>query len=212
MMKKVAHGLLVSATILVLPAAFRWEIITYPQIWLLIAIGVLATVFQPAYQATEGSRTKQDRGTAIQIVWTIYITQLAAVMEATLIRYPESFAWDTAAVIAAVIMLAGLGLRSWSVYTLGKFFTWNIEVQSGQGVIRSGPYRFVRHPSYTGAFMTYAGTAVLLHCWWSLALALVVMPIAFFRRIWLEEQLLRSEISDYDDYARGVKAVVPWVV
>ena len=212
MIKKTVHGLLVGAFLLALPVFLKPAILDEVHIWILVVIGVLATINQPAYKAREGSRTPEDRGTAMQIVWTIYIVQLAAVLEASLLRYPESFTFDLVSITALLVMLAGLVLRTMSVRTLGKYFTWNVEVQENQKVIKSGPYQFVRHPSYTGAWMTYWASTIFLHSWIAAAAATLLLPLAFFRRIHHEEALMKDTFSDYAEYSKNTKALIPWLI
>ena len=209
---KVIQAILLAVLALLIPAFIEPAIIIEEKTWLIIVVSVLATVFQPAYSPTEQSRTQADRGTAVQIVWSIYATQFLCLIEAVTVRYPDSFTWGWTSVVAFLLMVLGLGLRSWAVKTLGRFFTWNVRVQDGQSVIRSGPYRFVRHPSYTGAFLTYFGTTLFLHAWWSAQLAIILLPLAFLRRIRHEEALLLEELHDYGAYRKEVKALIPWVI
>src|SRR5262249_45984763 len=100
-------------------------------------------------------------------------------------------------------------VRTWAVATLGRWFTWNVDVQPGQRVVERGPYRFVRHPGYTGALLTYAAVAVLFHSWVAAALALVALPLAFARRIAYEQALLRRCVPGYAEYAGRIPALVP---
>jgi protein-S-isoprenylcysteine O-methyltransferase len=62
--------------------------------------------------------------------------------------WPGGLVWP---VVAGVVLIAvGIGLRAWSIATLGRFFQYQIKVQPGHQVVTGGPYRYVRHPSYTG--------------------------------------------------------------
>ena len=83
------------------------------------------------------------------------------------------------------------------------------KVQEDQDVIRDGPYRFVRHPSYTGAYLTYCGTALFLHAWYSAAAAALLLPLAFHRRIHHEEKHLSQHLDGYGAYQREVPALLP---
>src|ERR1035437_7867507 len=60
--------------------------------------------------------------------------------------WPGDLLWPVVAGI--VLMAAGIGLRIWSIATLGRFFQYWIQVQPGHRVVTGGPYRYVRHPSY----------------------------------------------------------------
>ena len=59
--------------------------------------------------------------------------------------------------LGIALMLAGIAIRQWSIAVLGRFFSGVIGVQEGQKVVESGPYRLVRHPSYSGALLIMVG-------------------------------------------------------
>jgi protein-S-isoprenylcysteine O-methyltransferase Ste14 len=59
-----------------------------------------------------------------------------------------------------VLMWAGIALRQWAVTVLGRFFTVDVRVQPDQTVVEAGPYRYVRHPSYSGMIITFLGLAL----------------------------------------------------
>ncbi|KAG0357886.1 hypothetical protein BG005_003001 [Podila minutissima] len=63
---------------------------------------------------------------------------------------------------ATVLSLSGFALRKWSFVTLDRFFTYQLTIRSGHKLVQSGPYTYLRHPSYTGALMTGFGSFMLL--------------------------------------------------
>jgi len=71
-----------------------------------------------------------------------------------------------------VLMVLGTALRWWSILTLGRYFTLDVAVRSAQPVVQSGPYRFVRHPLYTGNILLVVGFALAASRWWNLPLSL----------------------------------------
>jgi protein-S-isoprenylcysteine O-methyltransferase Ste14 len=78
-------------------------------------------------------------------------------------------------------------------------------------IIRRGPYRFVRHPMYSAALL-FIWAAVLSHLsLWTLTLGVVVTVVVSFRLI-AEERLLRTRYSEYGEYARSTKALIPFIV
>ncbi len=197
--------------VLLVMLRFAWPpSLWFPQIWLLVTISTLVNVLQPSYRVLEGSRTPQDVGTAAQIVWTVYLSQIAALAE-LVVRRRETLPMDVASWLALAGMVGGLVLRSWAVFSLGPFFSWNVEVRPGQTIVRSGPYRFVRHPSYTGAYMTFVASCFLLHSWVAGILASFALALAFLRRTRHEEQLLRVTFPEYDEYSSRTAAFVPGV-
>lgn len=212
MLKKLAQALLITFLILILPVFGNVQILYAPHLWILLIIGVLASILQPGYNPFNKSINPEDKGTVLLIIWSVYLTQLAAVIEAAYLRFPNSVKWDMISTVALIIMLSGLALRTWAVYTLGNFFTMQLAAHKEQALIRSGPYKYVRHPSYTGAFLIYAGTAVFLHSWFSLIAALIILPAAWLSRIYYEEKLLFDKFGEeYINYCRSVKKLIPWI-
>jgi len=212
MIRKLLTALFAGSTIGLLPAAANPGALRYPQLWILVAVAVAVSLFQPAYKPLDGSAPPHDRGTAAQIVWSVYLTQLVGVIEAVYFRYPASFRWDLVTTVALVVMLAGLSLRIWAVVTLGRFFTWFITVYEDHQVIRVGPFRFVRHPAYCGALILFVATLVFLHAWVGAALSFVFQLWAYVRRIKYEEAAMIEKLGgSYVAYTREVKALAPLV-
>ncbi|HEV7844377.1 MAG TPA: isoprenylcysteine carboxylmethyltransferase family protein [Pyrinomonadaceae bacterium] len=211
MIRKLATALLAASVFyLLVPAIANPAALRHPQLWILVAVAFAISIYQPAYKPVDGSAPPHDRGTAAQIVWSVYLTQFVGIIEAVVFRYPDSFRWDTITTIALVLMLAGLGLRVWAVLTLGRFFTWFITVYDDHQVIRTGPFRFVRHPAYCGALILFVATMLFLHAWVGAALSLVFQLFAYVRRILYEEAMMIDKMGEsYRVYTREVNALVP---
>jgi protein-S-isoprenylcysteine O-methyltransferase len=182
-----------------------------PQIWMVAGVSVLANALQPAYRPFEGSRTPEDRGTAAQILWTVYLTQGAALVELVW-RRRVGLPLDPTAWAACGAMIAGLALRTWAVVSLGPWFTWNVAVQAGQTLVTHGPYRVIRHPSYTGALITFVASCILLRSWIAALLAAVGLTLAFVRRIGYEETLLVRTLPGYAAYTSGTGGLLPRII
>lgn len=63
-------------------------------------------------------------------------------------------------VAGACVLAAGVFLRSWAILTLGRLFTFVVVIQADHRVVASGPYRLLRHPSYTGGLVAFLGVAI----------------------------------------------------
>jgi protein-S-isoprenylcysteine O-methyltransferase Ste14 len=111
-----------------------------------------------------------------------------------------------------VVLAAGIVLRAWAILTLGRFFTPTVQIQQGQRVVESGPYRYVRHPSYTGMLVALIGLGIALDDWLSL-LILAVLPLTgILVRIRYEESVLTEALGDdYREYAARTPRLVPGV-
>jgi protein-S-isoprenylcysteine O-methyltransferase Ste14 len=110
------------------------------------------------------------------------------------------------------VMALGMGLRMWSVAVLGKYFRTTIELEDDQQVIRTGPYRLIRHPSYAGLILTCIGYGAALQNAVSFAIAAAFPAIALIHRIKMEETALASGMgAAYAAYQAGTKKLIPGV-
>ncbi len=106
--------------------------------------------------------------------------------------------------LGAIAFAAGLGLFGWAMVTNAYFSTAaRIQRDRGQTVCRSGPYRFVRHPGYTGSILQSLGSPLVLGSAWALVPA-VIAAAAVAARTWFEDRMLRAELPGYDAYAGEV--------
>lgn len=111
-----------------------------------------------------------------------------------------------------VVLLAGLALRGWSFKALGQYFTHTVMVSSDQPVIARGPYRVLRHPSYTGIILAAIGIGLATANWADLAGLLLLTLTALLWRIRIEEAALLTTLGDrYRAYAAQHKRLVPLV-
>lgn len=107
---------------------------------------------------------------------------------------------------------AGLIFRWWAIITLGRFFTVDVTIEKHHELVERGPFRWVRHPSYTGALVAFVGWALTLQNWAAILVVLVPIFIAFVRRMNVEEHALTEALGDrYRDYIRRTKRLVPGV-
>ncbi len=127
-----------------------------------------------------------------------------------LLAWPGGLVWPVVAGI--VLIAAGIGLRAWSIAALGRFFQYQIRVQPGHRVVTDGPYRYVRHPSYSGIALVLAGIALACDDVWSLVAVAVLGGAGLAVRIRAEErQLARALGADYEHFAAARKRLVPGV-
>ena len=114
--------------------------------------------------------------------------------------------------MGASICVFGLLVTLWARWTLGGNWSSTVTFKQGHELIRTGPYRWVRHPIYTGLLVMALGAALdfgQLHCW----LAVPLMAAAFWIKLRQEEKLLlRHFPQEYPIYKRQVKALVPFVI
>ncbi len=115
-------------------------------------------------------------------------------------------------VLALPLMWLGIGFRLWAIHTLGPVFRGVVRVQADHEVIRRGPYRLLRHPSYAGALVAVVGLGLTFQNWAALVLYVACGTVGVLYRIRVEERVLLAELGDaYRDYAATTARLVPHV-
>ena len=113
-------------------------------------------------------------------------------------------------VTGLALIAAGIALRAWSILTLGRFFQYWIKIQPGHRVVTGGPYRYVRHPSYTGIALVLLGLALACDDVWALVAVAVLGGAGLAVRIRAEERQLTEALGEeYRQFAASRKRLVP---
>ncbi len=108
--------------------------------------------------------------------------------------------------------MLGLVVRWYAIIYLGRFFTTNVAIARDHRLIDSGPYRFIRHPSYTGDLLITLGFALIFTNWASLLIIFAPCCAAMLWRIHVEETVLLSALGDnYQNYMQRTKRLVPLI-
>jgi protein-S-isoprenylcysteine O-methyltransferase Ste14 len=115
-------------------------------------------------------------------------------------------------VLGGCIFASGLALRAWAARELGRFFKFTVVVQAGHRVIDTGPYRVIRHPSYSGLLMAELGLGIMLGTWLSIPACVLPPLLGFCIRLVSEERFLVRELGEpYRAYMRRTRRLVPGV-
>lgn len=139
---------------------------------------------------------RADRGSIIAVVAAVAAGVLVAAWCAATGVGAVRSGHATLFSVGIAVMWLGIGLRQWAVATLGPFFTVVVAVSDRQTVIDRGPYRWVRHPSYTGLLLSLAGIGIVWQNWLSI-LSLVVLPtLGLTIRIRVEERVLATALGE----------------
>jgi protein-S-isoprenylcysteine O-methyltransferase Ste14 len=97
-------------------------------------------------------------------------------------------------------------------FTLGRFFTVDVTIEKDHELVERGPFRVVRHPSYTGVLLAFVGLALTLDNWSALLVILLPISAAFIHRMNMEENALSGALGrEYTDYMQRTKRLVPFV-
>jgi len=207
----------VFGVLLFLPA---WTF-NYWQAWVFIIVFSFSTTLPSIYLRLKNPAALERRmhagptaetRTVQRIIISLGFLSLLGVM--VLSALDHRFGWSpvpaAVSVIGDALVVIGLGI-TWLVVLQNSYAAANITVESGQKVISTGLYGFVRHPMYVGVLIMLVGIPLALGSWWELAI-LILGVIALVFRILDEEKMLRQELDGYGEYTQKVHyRLVPYV-
>jgi protein-S-isoprenylcysteine O-methyltransferase Ste14 len=181
-----------------------------------LELGLVYLISELLLTVTRRSRsrtgTKQDRST-LHVLWLVIMASVAAGVyvaghwPAAALPHGRMFA-----VLGTVLFVTGLVLRWWAIITLGRFFTVDVTIEKDHELVERGPFRQVRHPSYTGVLLAFVGFALSLRNWAALLVILLPIGAAFVHRMNVEEEALARALGRrYIDYMTRTKRLVPFV-
>lgn len=111
-----------------------------------------------------------------------------------------------------IFTIIGVILRIYSVLTLGKAFTVSVQVNSNQKIIQSGPYKYIRHPAYSGSILSLIGISLAFRSSLGVVGTLIIIASIYGYRIKIEESMLASNFkTSYPEYKKHTKRIIPFV-
>jgi len=117
------------------------------------------------------------------------------------------FGWSTMPaplqMAGLALLVASLAIASWVLAT-NAYASRVVRLQEGQRVVTTGPYRFVRHPMYSGTLLAWVAAALSLGSWWMFVPAALGIAL-FIWRTRLEDATLQEKLPGYRDYARQTR-------
>jgi len=154
----------------------------------------------------------RDRGSLL-LLWPVICGSNVLAMWYGDTHTPTMFGgahWIRVASLAVLVL--GLVIRWIAIFTLGKSFSANVAIHATQTVHKSGLFRFVRHPSYTGLVLILFAAGLYTRSWLGLAVMAIVPTAALLYRIHVEEIALREAFgSEYEDYSSVTRRLIPGV-
>lgn len=107
--------------------------------------------------------------------------------------------------VSLAVILAGYVLASYALI-VNRFFSGMVRIQTDRGhqVVSSGPYRWIRHPGYAGALVSFWATPFFLDSFWAF-IPVVLITIALMIRTYLEDKTLQNKLTGYLDYVGRVR-------
>jgi protein-S-isoprenylcysteine O-methyltransferase Ste14 len=174
-----------------------------------VLLWIASEVLQGLRRRTNATNTDRYSLMVVRVCVTagVFLAVLAQRVSATQLPYTPLIL-----ALSLVLLWCGVALRWWCFRTLGRYFTFTVMTSSDQQVITTGPYKFLRHPSYAAMLVALTGIGLTLGNWLSLVALLAFALLGFVNRIRVEEAALATALgARYTTYASTRKRLVPYV-
>jgi protein-S-isoprenylcysteine O-methyltransferase Ste14 len=177
--------------------------IVFVAIWLLAAVSTKRTV----YRESRAQRLGYWVLFVIACLLFVYGQQLPYPLNLRIIPRATAIAWA-----AAVLCVAGLAFALWARVTLGRNWSGVVTLKEGHELVERGPYRFVRHPIYTGMLTMFSATALVQRHVAGVA-GVLLMFVSFWIKLDHEEKLMLKQFpKQYAAYQQRAKRIIPFVL
>jgi protein-S-isoprenylcysteine O-methyltransferase Ste14 len=188
------------------PAYLAVWIVTY---WLCFGPEIVLSVLLRSARTAQ----KFDKGSKLMVILAANLAVLIGFSVAA--AFPSlsiDAGWKILFDAGIVVWLSGSLFRFYSMRVLGRFFTYDVAISTGQQVIEKGPYRWLRHPSYLGSLLAEVGFGMTMTNWLAMLLPALCIGAAYAYRIPIEERaLLQGLGTPYREYMRRTWRLIPFV-
>ena len=178
-------------------------------IWLIYAFWLILI----AYLIVSAIGVKQDtQGHLLQSVGL-----MLAIIAAFLLPYLPIFHFlnfapvnPVLSSIGVILCAAGMAFLVWARQHLGRNWSQTVSIKKGHELVTSGPYRYVRHPMYTGGLVACIGSVIVGGGAW--IFLLVILGAIFLWRVGAEDKLMEQQFpNEYPEYKKRTKALIPFI-
>ncbi len=214
MTRKILSSFIVLFAYFILPLSMNPILIIHPKVFILMISAVILIITQPSLSLDEAKEKKiSDKNSILIIMLSTLIVQIVSIIEWGYFQKPflDNYA-DIKTIIGLIMMVMGISFRVWSINVLDKYFTATVQIKNNHQLITTGPYAFIRHPSYLGAYLAIIGSTIFLNTILGTILAITCMFYAYYKRICAEEFTLVSAFGNlYKQYQNQTTRMIPYL-
>ena len=181
-------------------------------------IPILAVVIRAVWSLCEAVRLRREKKSEAEtydrhssMLWDVAIglELIGIVFGFTAIGRIQS-GRGTLMIIGPVLLIFGIAIRWAAIFKLGRYFTGKVLIRKDHQLIRTGLYKYVRHPAYAGSLIAHVGLGLSLGNWVSLGCSFIPFCVAAFYRMHVEDEALNKKFGqEYLDYSITAKRLIP---
>jgi protein-S-isoprenylcysteine O-methyltransferase len=165
------------------------------------------------FSRDRGKERKRARGGSLSVFLALVIGISLALNLPALVPALNIQTYSLAFFVLGILLIwAGLLFRFWSIQTLGRLFSTSLIIQDRHQLITTGPYRYLRNPSYSGAMVTFIGFGLAVGNWLSVIVLLIAGLVMYTFRIRTEEAMLLEAFGqEFVEYKKRSWALIPFI-
>lgn len=149
---------------------------------------------------------------SLLIIWVTVIIAIFLAVYISIKFYFPIYPDTMIRYIGLGIILLGIIMRIAAVISLGKFFTVDVTIREDHKLKQDGVYKYLRHPSYFASLISFIGFGLSINSWPGLILIVIAVMTVFIYRITIEEKILIGQFgSEYLDYKKSTKGIIPFI-
>ncbi len=154
---------------------------------------------------------KRQDNSSLKVIWTTIILSISVGILLSMKNIGSFYYYPIMIhTIGIIFIVCGLLLRWIAILTLRKFFTVQVTIKEDHKLVKTGIFKFIRHPSYLGSLLSFLGLGIALVNWLSIVIIFVPVLFAFLNRISVEEKVLIESFGDeYIHYIKETKILLP---
>jgi len=213
-MKKIISTSILCIIICAIPLIKKSELLTDYTFLTVVFFFYLLFFTQPTFEASDiQNKSETDKYSMLFILVALVVILSGSIIDwAYLGIYKDSVKTELLQLLGLIFLILGSSIRIWAILHLGKYFSNSVEFGSEHKLIKTGPYKLIRHPSYLGAYLAIIGSAFFLTSIVFSLIGIVVMFFAYQYRIKVEEiALIQVFPNDYEEYKKGTKKMIPLI-
>jgi len=178
-----------------------WSI--FLAVWIVASISTKPSI----YRESRAQRLRYSLLLVVSYLLLVYGRRLPHPFDLRLIRCVDVLAWT-----GSLLCVGGLAFCIWARISIGRNWSGVVTLKEDHQLVEHGPYRWVRHPIYTGLLMMYLATAITLGHGAGFS-GLLLAFASFWIKLNIEEKLMLKQFPDrYPTYQRRVKRIIPFVL
>lgn len=189
----------------------------WPEAWAYALIGVFGFILSRALAARRHPDILAERSRSIELQgaksWDKILAPMLAFGSLLILivaGLDKLLGWTSpyslpAKILALIVIVLGFVLGSWALIE-NRFFSGVVRIQNDRGhrVVTTGPYRFIRHPGYAGALLSYLAMPILLDSNWAFIPAVFLLGVIVLRTS-MEDKTLQAELPGYREYTHTTR-------